>query len=136
MDELYQSQILSLARQVRQSEAIAHPTHLARVKNPVCGDEISLSIKMTGTIIDALHVAVEGCALCEAGAGLLYTQAQGADKATIQSLSDALSAFLRDAEQVSDDNVLAPFTPIKDVKMRHKCVTLAFTAFDKAYQAQ
>lgn len=134
MDELYQSQILSLARQVRQSKDIAHPTHLGRVKNPVCGDEIAVTIRMNETIIDALHIDVEGCALCEAGAGLLYAQAKGADTAAVARLSRALSAYL-----VGDDNghyeaVLAPFTPIRDVKNRHKCVTLAFKAFEKAYQ--
>ena len=134
MDELYQSQILSLARMARQSDSIAHPTHQASVKNPVCGDEISLTLSIAGSRIEALHVQVSGCALCEAGAGFLHSHAQGADLTQIKGLSQTLAQFLADKSKDDGDadERLVPFTPIKAVKNRHKCVMLAFSAFDEA----
>ena len=131
MDELYQSQILTLARAARTSEEIAHPTHHAVVKNPTCGDEISLHICLEGDHISALHVAVSGCALCEAGAGLLSQQARFARLSDVARLTSALEAFLASTGDVKPDNALVPFTPVRAVKNRHKCVTLAFKAFQK-----
>ena len=131
MDELYQSQILTLARAARTSEEIAHPTHHAVVKNPTCGDEISLHICLEGDHILALHVAVSGCALCEAGAGLLSQQARFARLSDVTRLSSALEAFLASTGDNKADDTLIAFTPVRAVKNRHKCVTLAFKAFQK-----
>jgi nitrogen fixation NifU-like protein len=132
MDELYQSQILALARVARASEEIAHPTHKAHVRNPTCGDEIYLNLCLNATHIEAFHVEVSGCALCEAGAGLLAQQAQAASLSDIMMLGGRLEAFLADKEADSGDNktdeALLPFTAVRAVKNRHKCVTLAFKA--------
>ena len=135
MDELYQSQILALARVARDSEEIAHPTHHAVVRNPTCGDEISLHLRLTANHIEAFHVAVTGCALCEAGAGLLAQQAQAASLSEIEELGGKLEAFLaiKDAGVSHDetDEALLPLTAVRAVKNRHKCVTLAFKALEK-----
>jgi len=131
MDELYQSQILALARVARASEEIAHPTHHAVLKNPTCGDEISLHLCLDTDHIKTIHVAVSGCALCEAGAGLLLQQAQAASVSDIKLLASALEAFLSSEGDMTRDDALLAFTPVKGVKNRHKCVTLAFKAFEK-----
>ena len=132
MDELYQSQILALARAVRTSVTIAHPTHHATVKNTSCGDEIHLALHITNNQISDIHIAVSGCALCEAGAGLLYQQARSCEVADISRLSDDFAAFLEAPADNGGDEALRPFTPLQEVRNRHKCATLAFTAFHKA----
>lgn len=129
MDELYQSQILDLARLVRQSAEIAHPTHHGHVKNTVCGDEISITLYLKDEHITALHISVEGCALCEAGAGLLYNHAKGATLSEMAQLSNSLKDVLAsDDDTMPEHTALAPFTALREVKNRHKCVTLAFAA--------
>ena len=134
MEELYQSQILALARVARASGEIAHPTHKAHVRNPTCGDEISLNLCLNATHIEAFHVEVSGCALCEAGAGLLAQQVQAASLSDIMMLGGRLEAFLADKKADSGDNrtdeALLPFTAVRAVKNRHKCVTLAFKALE------
>ena len=131
MDELYQSQILALARVARSGEEIAHPTHHAVVKNTSCGDEIALQICLEADQVTALHVTVSGCALCEAGAGLLSQQAPLARLSDIARLTSELEAFLASTGDVGTEDALVPFTPVRAVKNRHKCVTLAFKAFEK-----
>ena len=141
MDELYQTQILSLARGVRQSTKIAHPTHHARHKNPVCGDEVHISLLIRDQIVDDIHIMVKGCALCEAGAGLLYQQARSQKLADITLLSHNFSAFLQSSSSNAPRDMAETmtgfdaFTPVREVKNRHKCVTLAFGAFAKAVKA-
>ena len=135
MDELYQSQILALARAVRTSSTIAHPTHHATLRNTSCGDEIHLDLHIKNNRICDIHIAVSGCALCEAGAGLLYQQALSSKVADISRLSDDFTAFLGARADNGGDAAVrpfTPFTPLREVRNRHKCATLAFNAFHKA----
>lgn len=131
MDELYQSQILALARLARASKTIAHPSHNAHIKNPTCGDTVSLTLDISQDVINHVHVEVAGCALCEAGAGLFLSEAPQKSLTDVQSLHQALERFLKDG-QADEYQSLLPLTAIQKVKNRHKCVTLTFDAFVKA----
>ena len=129
MDELYQAQILALARSSRAGDLIACPTHQAVARNPVCGDEVTLRLLINNDVISQAHVEVKGCALCEAGAGLLSQHAIGKSLTALQTMGHDLDAFLKDG--ASDKPDFSPFTPVKLVKNRHKCVTLAFKTAEK-----
>ena len=71
MDTLYQDKILALAKIARASTPLPHVDLTATLNNPVCGDRVTLSVALSGVVITDVFVAVKGCALCEAGAGLL-----------------------------------------------------------------
>ena len=130
MDELYQKQILELARQARNSTDIAHPTHHAKVNNPTCGDSVSIAAVLSGDEISQLQIDVEGCALCEAGAGLLVQLATHSSASDISAWHKKLDDFLQNDATEDVPTELVPFTPIKAVKNRHKCVKLSFVAFE------
>ena len=124
MDALYQAQILAFARAARQDRVIAQPSYQVTSRNPLCGDEVVVSVLVDDDIVRQAHVAVKGCALCEAGAGLLVKQAAGQSLSELYRMGQDLSAFLKDDDQQSP--LFDAFTPVKGVKNRHKCVTLAF----------
>lgn len=127
MDELYQTQLLELARDARKASPLFSMTHQASVNNPTCGDKITLSLSLDLDVITDISVTVEGCALCEAGAGFLLNHALGKSLTEITALGEAFAAFL----QTDDEAQKSPFStflPIRAVKNRHKCVLLAFQA--------
>ena len=130
MDELYQKQILELARQARNKADIAHPTHHAKVNNPTCGDSVSIAAVLSGDEISQLQIDVEGCALCEAGAGLLVQLATHASASEVSAWHKKLDDFLQNDASENVPTELVPLTPIKAVKNRHKCVKLSFVAFE------
>ena len=130
MDELYQKQILELARQARNKADIAHPTHHAKVNNPTCGDSVSIAAVLSGDEISQLQIDVEGCALCEAGAGLLVQLATHSSASEVSAWHKKLDDFLQNDATEDVPTELVPFTPIKAVKNRHKCVKLSFVAFE------
>ena len=131
MDELYQKQILELARQARNSADIAHPTHHAKVNNPTCGDSVSIAAVLMGDEISQLQINVEGCALCEAGAGLLVQLAPHSSASDVSAWHKKLDDFLKSGVTEDVPSELVPFTPIRAVKNRHKCVKLSFVAFER-----
>lgn len=129
MDALYQAQILALARLSRDGDLIAHPSHSGTARNPLCGDEVSLNLMIEEAVITKAHVAVKGCALCEAGAGLLSEQAVGKTLGDLRVVGEALEHFLQNDDQINES--FTAFTPVRDVKNRHKCVTLAFKSLER-----
>ena len=134
MDTLYQGQLLAFARAVRGQAPLEQVTHSAFIKNPTCGDEITISMSLHEGHIRAIHLHVEGCALCEAGAGLLSDISNGASTADVILKAEHLSAYLKQPSLTAMDDRLLAFQPVQQIKNRHKCVMLAFDAFRKATQ--
>ena len=138
MDALYQKQILSLAHSARASTLDFTPSQTASCNNPVCGDKVSVAIAIQADRISDISVDVKGCALCEAGAGLLIETARNEEIDHTKSLGADLKAFLcaEDDNENQSGNERAEklqiFTPVKAIRNRHKCVVLAFDAFNEA----
>ena len=132
MDALYQKQILSLAHSARASTLDFSPTQTATYNNPVCGDRVTVSIAIKADHIANISVDVKGCALCEAGAGLLIECVQHKHMADTTALCTQLNAYLTTQIDDDKDNKFKAFAPVKNIVNRHKCVLLAFDAFDEA----
>ena len=128
MHALYQEKLLAWARTARASDAPDKNGLYIAKRNPVCGDEVRLSLTLTQDKISHIGMDVRGCALCEAGAGLFGHLVQGADISHLNQLSDDIAAFLADKQAAPIDPALSCLTPVKAVSNRHKCVTLSFEA--------
>ena len=138
VDALYQKHILSLAHSARNSTLDFTPSQTASCNNPVCGDKVSVSITIQADHISNISVDVKGCALCEAGAGLLLEFARDENIDDTRALGADLKAFLSaedDGENPPDNEraeKLQIFTPVKSIRNLQKCLVLAFDAFDEA----
>ena len=127
MHAVYQEQLLTLARYVRALPPIAAPDLRIAHHNPVCGDKITLSACLSDGALAQTHIAAEGCALCEAGAGLWLQLAEGKMADDLLHLADDIDAFLKQGNS-DEAGPFAALTPILTIKNRHKCVALAFEA--------
>lgn len=136
MDQLYQDRILELARAARAAATIDMPTHQASVSNPTCGDRADVALVINQKIIAHAGVAVRGCALCEAGAGLLIDLVATRSQDDVARMRDALAAWLAGDDSADIDEEMNAFAPVRAIKNRHKCVTLAFDAAAKAAASQ
>ena len=132
MEKLYQERILAFARATRDIEPLDDHTHEASVSNPTCGDRVNIRLKIENDTVIAASAAIRGCALCEAGAGLLTQIAPQLRQQDLEQMRDALSAWLAGADDAHIFEGMSVFAPVRDIKNRHKCVTLAFEASVKA----
>ena len=128
MEQLYQDRILALAKAVRGANAIVDPSHHASVSNPTCGDRVDVSLIVKDGVIDAASTHVRGCALCEAGAGLLLNHAPGLTAADVETYRDMLKSWLDGADQTGLPAGMEDFEPVRPIRNRHKCVSLAYEA--------
>ncbi|GIS10866.1 MAG: hypothetical protein CM15mP115_00170 [Alphaproteobacteria bacterium] len=91
MDQLYQERILAFARATRGMEPLDDHTHEASVSNPTCGDRVDIRLKIENGTVIAASAAIRGCALCEAGAGLLTQIAPQRRQQDLEQMRDALA---------------------------------------------
>ena len=83
-DQLYQDRIVALAKAKTGAGKLAAPTKSARRDNPLCGDRVTIDVRLDdkGHIAEIAH-QVRGCLLCQASASALSSVAVGRDKAGI-----------------------------------------------------
>ena len=135
MEQIYQDRILVFARAARDATPLENATHRASVSNPTCGDCVDISLIVEGDRIRAVSAAVRGCALCEAGAGLLMGSLDDMPLKTLDDMRADLTAWLGGEDKADINGDVAVFEPVRAIRNRHKCVTLAFEAGVKALSA-
>lgn len=124
-DALYHDRIMALARAATGAGRLDAPDGTATIDNPLCGDRVTVDLRLDNGRIAALAHKVRGCALCQAGAAILGELAPGKAADDIAKLSAQLDAIL-DGSAASGP--LDLFIPVRAHRSRHECVRLPFLA--------
>ena len=127
---IYQEKILSLAAKNKNITALKDFNRSFEMRNPMCGDEVKVRIKLVETKIIDISAVVRGCALCEASAGLVVELFKNKDIPDENFLEEFFS-WLENAERNLSDQLpieMKIFEPIREIKNRHKCITMPFEA--------
>ncbi len=131
---IYQEKILSLAAKNKKTTALKDFNRSFEMRNPMCGDEVKVRIKLVEAKIIDISAVVRGCALCEASAGLVVNLFKNNDVPDEKFLEEFFS-WLENAEKNLSDQLpieMEIFEPIREIKNRHKCVTMPFEATYKS----
>jgi nitrogen fixation NifU-like protein len=131
---IYQDKILSLAAENKKSIAIQDFNRSYEMKNPMCGDEVKVRIKLLNNQIDDISAIVRGCALCEASAGLTVKLFKKSEMPNSNFIEEFLNWLEYKNQNLSNllPQQMNIFTPIRDIKNRHKCITMPFEATIKS----
>ena len=131
-DQLYQDRIVALAKAKTGAGKLSAPSRSARRDNPLCGDRVTIDVRLDGDgRIAEIAQQVRGCLLCQASASALASVAVGRDKAGVEAVRhDAEKAIGRADGQ--PDEPFAAFVPVKAHKARHECVLLPIEALQDA----
>ncbi|MGM1028692.1 MAG: Fe-S cluster assembly sulfur transfer protein SufU [Actinomycetota bacterium] len=137
---LYQELILEHAKR-REGEGLLEPFDAERfLRNPTCGDEIRLRVRVTGAgddrHVDALGWEGQGCSISQASASVLAEQAPGLPVTDARDRIEAMRALLRSRGAVEPDEELlgdaVAFAGVAKFPMRVKCAMLAWVALEEA----
>jgi len=133
-DDLYQKAILGKAREAAGAGTLDQPDARVTINNPVCGDRVTMEIRMSGDRVAAVAHKVRGCVLCEAAASIIGANAPGATRAEIAAAREAVTALVEDGAEIPADGwrALSIFQPVTAHKSRHHCVLLPFEALSRA----
>lgn len=132
--EMYRDVLLAHNEQPHHFYALPKPTHAAHGHNPLCGDEITVHLRIEGNQIKEISFTGQGCAICKASASLMTLRLEGQTAADAEKDAQGVLAWLNDAsaEQPSNLGELEALIGVRKFPMRIKCATLAWHAFLKA----
>ena len=138
LNDLYQEVILDHNRRPRNFHALADASHSAEGYNPLCGDRLTLYLKVAdGTIAD---VAFEGagCAISKASASLMTDALKGKSVAEAKALFDRFHRMVTTPpdQAVEDLGKLSVFAGVREFPVRVKCASLAWHTLKAAMASE
>ncbi|MBI4092817.1 MAG: SUF system NifU family Fe-S cluster assembly protein [Candidatus Kerfeldbacteria bacterium] len=85
-EELYKEIILDHHKNPRHFGTLKKPTHQAHLENTLCGDEVTMQLKVEGLRIKDVAFSGSGCAITIASASLLTDAVLGKSLAAVKKL--------------------------------------------------
>ena len=127
---LYQELILDHGRNPRNYGVASEPCDSCAGRNPVCGDELNLTINFDDKIRQ-LKFSGQGCAISVASASMMCQRLEGMCASDAQRCVDSFLQMLT-TEQKDNSKLgkLAVFAGVRLYPQRVKCATLAWHALD------
>ncbi len=132
--DLYQQAIMDHARSAVGGGRLKDPDASVTVDNPLCGDRVTVDVKLVGGRIEGLAHHVRGCALCQAAASVIGARAPGRAADELGTLRQGVAAMLENGAPPPWPE-LSAFGPVGAYKSRHECVLLPFEALEEALTA-
>jgi len=128
LGSLYQDVILDHSRRPRNCRALAEANHHAKGYNPLCGDMVTLHLRLEGDRIADIAFEGSGCAISTASASILTETLKGKTLAEAASLfevfHDLVTGRLPESANIPDLGKLAVFSGVSQFPVRVKCASL------------
>jgi nitrogen fixation protein NifU and related proteins len=134
LDDLYQSLILDHNRRPRNLGPLEDANRTARGRNPLCGDECTLWLRVDGDTIADVRFVGSGCAISRASASVLTTVVKGRTTAEAGELFERFHGLVtgRPVEGSELPRSLLAFAGVARFPMRVKCASMAWHALRSA----
>lgn len=132
--ELYQEIIIEHNRNPHNHYVMADATATANGFNPLCGDKLTLYLKIVDGVITELSFIGCGCAISQASASLMTDALRGKTLTEAEHMFERFHVLLTsdgDSDWSSLDR-LAVLAGVKAYPARVKCATLAWHTFHAA----
>ena len=133
-EDLYDELILDHSNSPRNRGALGDGAHQAHLHNPLCGDEIKLSVSFDGEKLSDIKFDGVGCAISQAAASMMTELVQGATIEELQSLANDFSELLKgNASDATREKLgeLAALEGVKNYPLRIRCAYLVFEALER-----
>ena len=139
LSDLYQEILLEHNRRPRNFRILDDATHQADGFNPLCGDQISLQLKVGDDKVNDVGFQGHGCAISRASASLLTQAVKGASSADAMAMFDEFHRMLTEPDAELDYDLLGDLEMLAGViayPTRIKCAILAWHTLKAAMHGE
>ena len=130
LQELYQQVILDHNRSPRNFREVPDANRTAKGDNPLCGDKITLYVKVVEGVIEDIGFQGSGCAISQASASLMTTAAKGKTVEEAEALFNAFHEMVAgDGDHEPDRKSLGKllaFAGVREFPARVNCANLSW----------
>lgn len=138
LQDLYRQTVLDHSRQPRNFRRIADATAAAEGHNPLCGDKITVYVKLDDESIDEVAFEGVGCAISLASASIMTEQVEHRTTAEARNcVEEVMNQFDRNRENPPvTQSDMAALAGVREYPSRVKCATLAWKTLRAALEGQ
>lgn len=139
LTELYQSVILEHNRSPRNYRVMEHADRWAEGNNPLCGDRLTVWLKLDDEVISDVSFQGMGCAISRASASLMTATVKGKSRREAQAIFERFHRLVTGTMESADAETLgklAVFSGVSAYPMRVKCASLPWHALKQALSAE
>ena len=128
LSDLYQQVILDHSKRPRNFGPLEGANRTAEGHNPLCGDHVTLFLRIDADTIKDVHFTGDGCAISKASASLLTESLKGKHKDEVKTLFDKVHHMVTSGQINGDLGKLAAFAGVHKFPARVKCAILPWHA--------
>jgi len=136
--ELYQQVILEHNKKPRNFGKLEPCTHHAHGLNPLCGDDIELTLIVEDGLVKDLKFSGHGCAISQASSSLMTVNVKGKPVAEAETMVEQFREMIRGKlDPATDPHILGKLTlfqGVKDLPSRVKCAVLPWATLHSALE--
>lgn len=99
-----------------------------KIKNPLCGDEVTWYYQVKENKIKQLYYYAAACLICKAATHICHTQFKVAD---LKQLSHFIKKYSLITDNPKFEDTLSCFIELQDYPNRRKCVTLPYLGLNE-----
>ena len=131
---LYQDVILDHNRSPRNFGELVNASGCAHGRNPICGDEVTVWLRVDGEEVCDVAFTGSGCAISKASASMMTQAVKGKSRAEAEALFAQFHALVTGQGGVDERLIgkLRVFGGVARFPARVKCASLAWHALKEA----
>jgi nitrogen fixation NifU-like protein len=132
-DELFREIILDHYRHPRHRGLVEPADVVTHGHNPLCGDEVDLTLRMQRGQVEAVGFEGQGCSISMAAASMMSEEIQGKTVTDTKDLITRFRAMLlggQDPASVGEIGDLEALAGVRRYAARIKCAMLPWTALE------
>ena len=137
LDELYREVVLDHYRHPRGRAPLPRVDATAHGFNPVCGDDVVLSVAVGEEKVGGVQVTGKGCAICTASGSMLAELVPGRSLAEVEALTDAFRTMMHGGDPPAGVDIgdLPSLQGVRAFALRIKCAMLPWVTLEQALLA-
>lgn len=136
LDDLYQEVILDHNRSPRNFRNMTEANRKSEGYNPLCGDQVTVYVRVEDGIIKDISFQGSGCAISKASASIMTIELKGKTEAEAGAIFDNVHHMLTGEGAMQDDlerlGKLAILSGVCKFPARVKCASLAWHTVNAA----
>lgn len=139
LSDLYQEVVLEHSKRPRNYRVVEGHNHEAAGHNPLCGDQLSVTMKVEGDVIRDIGFQGQGCAISKASASLMTGAVKDRTRAEAEALFQRVHKLVTEGPEGLDMDALgklAVLSGVSEFPARVKCASLAWHTLRAALEGR
>ncbi len=139
LDDLYKETILDHYQHPRNRGQLEDPDVATRGHNPLCGDEVLLSLKLSDNVVRDIAFSGRGCSISQASASMMTEGVKGHGLDDARTLMAGFREMMTGSgatDGLGENEDMEALQGVKKFPVRVKCALLPWTALEEAIETR